>query len=62
VQEVSTEHEVIISTMLDATQEPAAQEKAIQEARGLMVAGLNEAFGEPSGKLDFNNASAAGAG
>jgi preprotein translocase subunit SecF len=38
VQEVSTEHEVIISTVLDATQDPAAQEKAIQEARGLIVA------------------------
>jgi preprotein translocase subunit SecF len=59
VQEVSTEHEVIISTVLDATQEPAAQEKAIQEARGLMVVALNEAFGEAAGKLDFNNASAA---
>jgi preprotein translocase subunit SecF len=58
VQEVSTEHEVIISTMLDATQDPAAQEKAIQEARGLIVAALNENFADPSGKFDFNNTSA----
>lgn len=57
VQEVSTEHEVIVSTMLDATQDSAAQEKAIQEARGLMVEALAEAFGDPGGKLDFNNAS-----
>lgn len=59
VQEVSTEHEVIISTMLDATQSPAAQEKAIQEARGLIVEAMSEAFGADGGKLDFNNASGA---
>ena len=59
VQEVSAEHEVIISTMLDSAKEPAAQEKAVQEARNLMVAALNDAFGQSGAKLDFNNASAA---
>jgi preprotein translocase subunit SecF len=58
VQEVSTEHEVIIATMLDASLDAAGQEKAVQEARGLIVDALSEAFGSPDGKLDFNNAGA----
>lgn len=57
VQQVSAENEVIISTMLDPKQSAADQEKAIQEARGLIIAALYESFGAPSGKLDFNNAS-----
>lgn len=59
VQEVSTEHEVIISTVLDTSLDAAGQEKAVQEARGLIVEAMTEAFGSAGGKLDFNNAGTA---
>jgi preprotein translocase subunit SecF len=50
VQEIAGENEVIIGT-------PLKTDAELQSARGLMSEALTAAFGEQSGKLDFNNAS-----
>jgi preprotein translocase subunit SecF len=50
VQEVSGENTVIIGTALKTDKEQEHDRRLIGEA-------LNTAFGEPSGKLDFNNTS-----
>jgi preprotein translocase subunit SecF len=51
VQEVPAENSVIIGTGLRTEQE-------LQSARATIVKTLEEQFGAPAGKLDFNNASA----
>lgn len=49
VQDLTGTDEVIISTELQ-------DEKALDEARHTMIQTLKERFGDPGGKLDFNNA------